>query len=77
MKEKDTFTAREVAAFLEDMRGEFRSVSEVVLPLREDMAEVKDRLTRVEERLIGVEDIVRLAIPDLNRKVPRLETKAQ
>ncbi len=66
MKEKDTFTARQVAALLEDVRGEFRSVSEVVLPLREDMAEVKDRLTRVEERLIGVEDAVRLAIPDLS-----------
>ena len=87
---EDKFSAREVVALVEDLRSEFRVVSEVVLPLREDMAEVKERLTKVEDRLIFVEDglkglsgrVTRLetavteSIPPLSRRVSRLETKA-
>jgi len=72
---EDKFTAREVATLVEKLGGEFRTVSEVVLPLREDMAEVKERLTRVEERLTGVEDAVRLALPDHAKRLSRIESK--
>ena len=73
---KERFTAREVGVLVEELRSEFRVVSEVVLPLREDMAEVKDRLSAVESRLTSLEDVVRLSIPDHNRRITRLETKA-
>ena len=87
---EDKFSAREVATLVEDLRSEFRAVSEVVLPLREDMAEVKERLTKVEDCLTFVEDglkglsgrVTRLetavteSIPPLSRRVSRLETKA-
>jgi hypothetical protein len=71
---EDKFSSREVAVLIEDLRSDFRSVSEVVLPLREDMAEVKERLTGVEERLTSVEDALRIAVPDLGKRVSRLES---
>lgn len=75
---EDKFTAREVAALVEDLRSEFRVVSEglvSLLPLREEMVEVKERLTKVEERLGSVEDVLRIALPDLTKRVSRLESK--
>ena len=59
---EDKFSAREVGVLIEDLRGGFRAVSEVVVPLREDMAEVKQRLTGVEERLTAVEDALRVGL---------------
>lgn len=84
---EDNFTPNQVGTILEaldkkidilieDMRGEFRAVTEVVLPLREDMAEVKTRLGKVEFRLTCVEDAVRVAIPSLAKRVTVLEAKA-
>ena len=73
---EDKFTAREVAVLVEDLRGEFRAVAEGLIPLREDMADVKNRLEKVEKRLTGVEDAVRVAIPSLTQRVARLETRA-
>ena len=56
---EDKFTAREVAVLIEDLRSEFRTVSEVVLPLREDMAEVKERLTKVEDAVSVLQLVVK------------------
>lgn len=72
---EDNFTAREVATLVEDLRGEFRAVSEGVLPLREDMAEVKERLTSLETEVRLLKDAVRVAIPDHETCISRLESK--
>ena len=72
---EDKFTAREVAVLVEELGNKFRTVSEAVLPLREDMAEVKERLSKVESRLTLVEDAVRIAVPSLSKRVSRIETK--
>ncbi len=75
MKE-ESFTSNQVTAIIESLRGEFRAVAEVVVPLREDMIEVKERLTKVEMELIQVKDAVHIAIPSLTKRVERLESKA-
>lgn len=72
---EDKFTAREVAALVEELKSDFRAVSEVVVPLREDMVEVKERLTKVEEQLTGMEDAVRIILPDHERRISRLESE--
>ena len=72
---EDKFTAREVAVLIEDLRGEFRAVSEVVFPLREDMIEVKERLSALETKVQSLDDVVRLAIPDHAKRISRLESK--
>ena len=76
MKEEN-FTSNQVATLVESLRSEFQAVAEVVVPLREDMMEVKERLTRVETELSHVKDAVRIAIPSLNKRVERLEKSAK
>lgn len=71
---KDKFGSQEVMALLEDLRGEFRSVSEVVLPLRDDMGEVKERLGTLETEVRSLKDAVGLSIPSLAKRVGRLES---
>ena len=77
------FTAREVGVLVEDLKSDFRVVAEGLGALRTDMDEVKERLGGVEERLISVEtrlvaveDVVGASIPDLAKRVTRLELKA-
>ena len=79
---EDKFSSREVVVMFEELRGEFRTVSEVVIPLREDMGEVKERLERVEERLTRVEDglsavggVIKSTLPNLAKRVDRIEAK--
>ena len=59
---KNDHTPNEVGTLIENLRGEFRVVSEAVLPLREDMVDVKSRLSAVE---FEVKDVVRVAIPSM------------
>lgn len=73
--EEDRFSAREVATLVEDLRSEFKAVSQVVLPLREDMADVKERLGHVEDEVRQLKDTVRLGFPDIFKRLTRLEAK--
>lgn len=75
MNEKEVFTPREVAALVEDLRGEFRAVAEVVLPLRKDMIDVKERLSAVEFGLRTLTDAFRVEFPALKSRVSALESK--
>ncbi len=72
---KDKFSATEVGTILESMNRKFDIILENVLPLRQNIAEVKAQLTNLETRFTLVEDTVRVAIPELFRRVQRLETK--
>ena len=65
----DKFTAREVVVLVEDLRSEFRAVSEVVVPLREDMAEVKERLTGLEGEVRLLKDAMRVGLPSINARL--------
>ena len=71
----DNFTPSQVGTLLEAMDKKIDLLTEIVLPLKEDMSEVKGRLSKVEFRLTCVEDAVRVAIPSLAKRVTALETK--
>lgn len=68
------YTATEVGTLLESIRSELRVLADGLKSLLEWKEQVDARLARIEERLILVEDTVRVAIPDLYRRVKRLET---
>ncbi len=74
---EDKFSAREVAVLVESLRSDFWGLGEVVVPLREDMAEVKERLSTLEDKVLSLDDAIRLAVPHLAKRVSRLEAKAK
>ena len=80
MKEEN-FTPGQVGTRLEGMDKKIDLIAESVGSLQGDMTEVKERLTKVETRLINVEDAVRVAIrvaiPSLAKRVDRLESKSR
>ena len=73
---KSEFSAREVAVLVEDLKSEFHTVVEIVAPLPERLSAVEVRLEKVEVRLASLEGAFRTVIPDLTRRVSRLETKS-
>ena len=74
---EDKFSAREVATLVEELKGEFRTVSEVVLPLREDMVEVKERLSSLETEVRSLKDAIRIEFPPIKGRLSALEIKAR
>ena len=72
---EDKFSAREVATLIESLRSEFRSVTEVVLSLREDTVDVKRRVSALEDEVRLIKDILRIELPSLKSRVSALETK--
>ena len=72
--EADKYTAGEVAVLVEGLRSDFRAVSEVVIPLREDMIEVKERLTSLENEVRSIKDVLRITLPDHAKRLTRIET---
>lgn len=73
---EDKFTAREVGVLVEELRSEFRTVAEIVAPIPEHLSAVEERLTIVETEVRSLKDVIHIAIPDLSKRVSRLETKA-
>lgn len=73
--ETPAFTAREVAVLVEELRAEFRTVSEVIIPLREDMAEVKSDISVLKTDVLYLKDAVRVGFPEINRRLSVLESK--
>ena len=71
----DNFSATEVATLIENLERKFDVVAEAVLPLRENMADVKERLSAVEFRVGSLEDVVRTAIPSLSREITEVKEK--
>ncbi|MBI3252099.1 MAG: hypothetical protein HYZ52_02110 [Candidatus Omnitrophica bacterium] len=70
---KKEFTAGQVAALVEDLKGEFRTVAEVVTTVHEDMMTVKEEMIEVKNRLTALEDAVRVAVPSLEKRLLKLE----
>ena len=69
------YTSTEVGTMIENLEGKFQAVIDVVAPLREDMADVKIRLTAVETEVRGLKDVVRVAIPSIYHRLDKIETK--
>ena len=73
--EGKSFSNNEVMALIEDFRGNIRLIAEDVSSLREDMTEVKDRLSSLEIEIRSLKDVIQVAVPDLTRRVTKLEAK--
>lgn len=72
---KNDYSSNEVSALLETLRAEFRTVSETVLALRNDMHDVKERLSKLETRVQKLEDAIPIAVPSMNVRLANLEAK--
>ena len=73
--EKEHFTAREVGTLIENLEGKFNLVLEIVVPLRTDMVDVKQRLSSLETEVRSIKDTIRVAFPAMNERFSRIETK--
>ena len=81
-REEKNFTSGEVMALVEDLKSEFRAVAEGVTSLdermcglEEDVQTLKDDMTVIKSDLVLIKDAVHLAIPSLNNRLKKLETK--
>lgn len=74
-KDSHLYSNTQVASLLEQIRSDFKSVTEVVIPLREDMDEVKKRLTSLENEMRSVKDVIRITLPNHENRISRLEKK--
>ena len=69
------FTANEVAALVENIEKKIDTVLEILSPLQEDVNVLKEDNAEIKERLTRIEDAVRVSVPDLNKRVSKLEAK--
>lgn len=69
------YTSTEVGALVESFRNDISVIAEGVQELTERMDHVEIRLEHIENRLIVCEDAIRISMPDLYKRVTRLETK--
>ena len=83
-KDDKGFTSNEVATLLEDIKSQFRAVTEGVTSLddrmgrmEEDLQVLKEDMTVVKSDLTTVKDAVSIAIPGLNKRVTTLEAKSR
>lgn len=74
MKEKDTFTAREVGVLIERLESRMDAMTEALLSLSREMREVKERLSALELRVTALGDVIRIAIPSHEKRITALET---
>ena len=72
---KKTFSSTEVGTLVESLRGDVQSVAEGVTYLRNDMDDVKTRLSTLEVEVRSMKDAVYVAIPSLSKRVTVLESK--
>ena len=74
-KEDRPFSGTEIGALIESFRHDLSLVAEEVRGLGEWRGRVEEGLTGIENRLVLVEDAVRVGMPDLYKRISRLETK--
>lgn len=71
------FSATEVGALLESIRSDISIIAEKVDSLCIRMDRVENRLEKLEIEVRTIKDVIRIAIPDHERRISRLETKAR
>ncbi len=70
--EKTHFSATEVGTLIESFRSELRIIAEAVVSLQKKVDDMSERLTSLENRVNSMEDVIRIAIPDLYSRVYKL-----
>ena len=76
MPEGKSFSGGEVMALIESFENNIKIIAEDTGALREDMTEVKERLTNLETEVRTIKDAVNIAIPSQEIRLKKLETKA-
>ena len=74
-KGEKSFTGSQVASLLEEIKSDFRAVTESVTDFSERMEKVERSLETMVTKLQAVEDSVKVAIPNHEKRIGRLETK--
>lgn len=72
---KDTYTVTEVGTLLKSVEQKFKHVMEVVAPLPDRLSAVEVRLSAVETEVRSLKNVVRIAIPNHEKRIVRLEKK--
>ena len=67
------FTPNKVAALFESLEKGISTIAEDTSALREDMTEVKGRLSTLESDVRELKDAVRVAIPSHEKRISKLE----
>lgn len=70
---ENNFTPSQVGTILEALDKKINILTESVLPLREDMAEVKTRLSAVEFEVRTLKDVFRVEFPSMRRRIEAVE----
>ena len=73
--EKNGFTNNEVVTMFESLKSEIGIIAEGVSDLGGRMSSVKNRLSSVETEVRSLKDVIKVAIPVINQRIARLETK--
>ena len=71
-KDDRNFSNNEVMALVESFKNDIKVIAEDTTSLREDMAEVKDRLSSVETTLKTLDDAVRNTLPDHEKRIAKV-----
>ncbi len=75
MDKNGNYSTNEVATLVEDLKGEFRVVAEAVTGLRDDVDNLKDRMSAVELEVRTLKDVIKVELPAMNRRLSSLEAK--
>ena len=74
-KEDKPFSSTEVMTLIESFRSDVGVIAEKVDDLSGRMGKVEDRLEAVEFEVRSMKDVIRVAIPDHERRITQLEAK--
>ena len=74
-KQDRPFTATEVGTLIESFEGKLSAVAERVGSLCEDVHVLKTDVREIKDRLVTVEDTIRVSLPDIYRRITTVEAK--
>ena len=74
-KGKDSYSATEVGPLIESFRNDISVIAEGQVALQNGIDILKTDIREIKDRLILVEDTIRISLPDIYSRVNRLKTK--
>ena len=74
-RKEGSFSVTEVGTLIESFRSELSVIGERVGGLCEDAEMLKTDVREIKDRLVVVEDTIRVSIPDIYRRVTALGAK--
>ncbi len=74
-KNGKSFSANEVAALVESFKKDISPIAEGVCSLKENANILKNDMTGVKSDLTVIKDVIRTAIPSINKRIETIEVK--